>query len=65
MLNGENGEAYNVSYPESDKRLYEIADIVAKSVGKKVIFDLPSETERKGFSTATIARMDNNKIKGI
>ena len=29
------------------------------------LFDLPSETERKGFSTATIARMSNDKLKGI
>ena len=65
MINGENGEAYNISYPETDKKLAEIADIIAKSVGKKVVFDLPSETERKGFSTATIARMSNDKLKGI
>ena len=65
MLNGENGEAYNISYPETDKRLAEIADIIASSVGKKVVFDLPSETEMKGFSKATIARMDNTKIKEI
>ena len=65
MLNWENGEAYNVSYPESDKRLYEIANIVAESVGKKVTFDLPSETERKWYSTATVARMSNTKIKEI
>ena len=65
MLNGENGEAYNISYPETDKKLAEIADIIAKSVGKRVVFDLPSETERKGFSTATIARMNNDKLKRI
>ena len=65
MLNGENGEAYNISYPETDKRLFEIANIIAESVNKKVVFDLPSETERKGFSTATIARMDDTKLKEI
>lgn len=65
LLNGENGEAYNISYPETDIRLYEIANTIADSVGKKVIFDLPSETEKKGFSTATTARMDNTKIKNI
>ena len=65
MLSWENGEAYNISYPESDKRLYEIANLVAESINKKVIFDLPSEIERKWFSTATIARMDNRKIKNI
>ena len=65
MLNGENGEAYNISYPETDKRLFEIADIIAGTVNKKVVFDLPSEAEKKGFSKATIARMDNTKLKNI
>lgn len=65
MLNGENGEAYNISYPETDKRLFEIADIIASTVNKKVVFDLPSEAEKKGFSKATIARMDNTKLKNI
>ena len=65
MLNGENGEAYNISYPETDKRLCDIADIIAHEVNRKVVFDLPSEEERKGFSKATIARMDNTKLKEI
>ena len=65
MLNGENGEAYNISYPETDKKLCDIADIIAHEVNRKVVFDLPSEEERKGFSKATIARMDNTKLKGI
>jgi len=65
ILNGENGEAYNVSYPETDKKLFEIANLIADSVNKKVLFDLPSEVEKKGFSKATIARMDNSKLKRL
>ena len=38
---------------------------IAEIVGTKVIFDLPSEAERKGYSTATKAIMDGSKIKKI
>ena len=65
LLNGENGEAYNISYPESDIRLCDMAELIAEYAGKKVVFELPSDVEKKGFSKATDARMDNTKIKKI
>lgn len=65
LLNGENGEAYNISYPETDITLKELATTIASSVGRKVVFELPNEIEKKGFSNATTARMDNAKIKQI
>ena len=64
-FNGENGEAYNISYPESDIRLCDMAELIAKYANKKVVFELPSDVEKKGFSKATDARMDNTKIKKI
>ena len=33
--------------------------------GKRIIFDLPSDTEKKGFSIAMTAILDNNRIKTI
>ena len=65
LLNGENGEAYNISYPESDIRLCDMAELIAEYAGKKVVFELPNDVEKKGFSKATDARMDNTKIKKI
>ena len=65
LLNGENGEAYNISYPESDIMLKDMAELIANYVGKKVVFELPSDVEKKGFSKASKARLDNNKIKDI
>ena len=65
LLSGSNGEAYNISYPESDISLKEMATLVATYVGKKVVFDIPSDTEKKGFSKAAKARMSNDKIKSI
>lgn len=33
--------------------------------GKDVVFELPSEAERKGFSIAMKAILDNSRIKDI
>lgn len=65
LLNGKNGEAYNISDESCDIRLKDMAQIIAKYVGKKVVFDLPDDTEKEGFSKATKARMDNKKIVEI
>ena len=65
LLNGENGEAYNISYPESDIMLKDMAKLIADYANKKVVFELPNDVEKKGFSKTSDARMDNTKIKNI
>lgn len=65
LLNGFRGEAYNISNIQSDITLADLAKIIADTVGKKVIFEIPNAVESKGFSKATKARLDNDKIKRI
>lgn len=65
LLNGESGAAYNVSSEKTNVHLKDFAQLCAECNGKNVVFDLPSESERKGFSIATQAILDNNKIKSI
>ncbi len=65
LLNGECGEAYNIADQRSDIRLKDLAKIISEYSGTKVVFELPDETERAGYSTATVARLDGSKIKGI
>lgn len=65
LFYGENGEAYNVCDEKFDITLKELAQDIADIVGTKVIFDLPSEAERKGYSTATKAIMDGSKIREL
>lgn len=65
LFNGENGEAYNVSDSSYDITLRDLATLIAKHVNRKVVFDLPSEEERKGYSTATKAIMNSSKIKEL
>ncbi len=59
---GESGEAYNVADEKFDISLRELARLCAESVGRKVVFDVPSEQEAKGFSKATKAMLDASKI---
>lgn len=65
LLNGINGEAYNISNIKSDITLHDLANTIAKTVGKKVVFEIPNETEKKGFSKATKARLDSSKLEKI
>lgn len=65
MLCGENGEAYNIADEISDVRLKDLAGLIAEYFGKSVVFDLPNETEKQGFSKATKARLDGTKLKAL
>ena len=65
MLKGEKGEAYNLADEKCDIMLRDLASLIAKTCGCKVVFDIPSEIERVGFSPVMIARMDNAKISQL
>lgn len=65
MFDGECGNAYNVVSDESDIMLKDLAKIIADYTDKKVVFDLPDETERAGYSKATKATLASDKIKAI
>lgn len=65
MLLGQPGEAYNVADKESDITLKDLAGTLAEIAGTKVVFDLPDEAERKGYSTATKAMLDASKLEAL
>lgn len=65
LLHGENGVAYNVSSEKTNVHLRDFAQICADYNGRKVVFDLPTETEARGYSVAMQAIMSNERIKGI
>ena len=65
LLNGTCGEAYNVADSSEILSLREIAEYISGLNGRKVIFRLPDEIQRKGFSTAVNAIMPNDKIRGL
>ncbi|MBE6001229.1 MAG: NAD-dependent epimerase/dehydratase family protein [Sarcina sp.] len=65
LLKGECGEAYNVADIRSDIRLRDLAELIARKAGTRVIFDLPDEVEQAGFSKATKARLDSAKLRAL
>ena len=62
---GEIGVAYNISNEACNVHLKDFAYYCAEWAGKNVVFDLPSEAERKGFSVAMQAILDNSRLKNI
>ena len=65
LLKGESGEAYNIAEEHSDIMLKDLASIIAEINGKKVVFEIPDAIEAAGYSTATKARLDGNKLKAL
>ena len=65
VLNGENGEAYNIADEKSNITLRELAEVIAREAGTKVILDTPSSVEAAGYSKATKALLDGKKLKDL
>lgn len=62
LLHGKAGVPYNISNKDCDVHLKDFAQACADYAGTKVIFDLPSDIERKGYSVALTAIMDNSRL---
>ena len=65
MLLGENGGAYNIADRESDVTLKELAGYLAEIAGTQVVFEIPDEKEKAGYSTATKAMLDAGKLNRL
>lgn len=65
LLRGECGEAYNIADEQSDIMLKDLASIIAKINGRKVKFEIPDSIEAAGYSKATKARLNGEKLKKI
>lgn len=65
LLRGTCGEAYNIADISCDITLRDLAQIIAEYAGTKVVFELPDEVEKAGYSTATKARLDSSKLQKL
>jgi len=65
LIHGENGIPYNISSEICNVHLRDFAGICAEWAGKAVVFDLPSEQERKGFSVAMQAILENKRLQTL
>lgn len=65
LLEGADGEAYNLADPASDISLSDLARLVARKGEVAVSFELPSDAETAGYSKATLALMDPSKANAL
>ncbi|MBO7674306.1 MAG: NAD-dependent epimerase/dehydratase family protein [Atopobiaceae bacterium] len=62
LTHGLSTRAYNLAHPSMDAALRDLARHLANSAGTEVVFELPDEVERAGYSTATRATMDGSAL---
>lgn len=65
IIYADSGEAVNIADRYSDISLKDLATILAEIAHSKVIFELPDEVERAGYSTATKAILDSRKMEAL
>ena len=65
LLKGQNGEAYNVADEDSCVTIRELAETIANIGGGKVVFDLPSDVEKQGFSVIRKAVFNTGKLEAL
>ena len=65
LIHGDVGIAYNIANEDCNVHLKDFAKTCAELAGTKVIFDLPSDIERAGFSVATKAVLCTDRIHEI
>lgn len=65
LLNGNNGEAYNISSKDIVCSIRDIAEALARAGNVKVVFENASEQEKKGFNLMDNSSLDGSKLESL
>ena len=65
LLNGTNGEAYNIADADSNISIRELAETIATIGGKKVVIDVPNADEKRGFNPVSKSVFSTVKLKSL
>lgn len=65
LIKGISGEAYNISVPNSNISIYELASIIAKNAKVDVKFDLPTNIEKQVFNPMNNAVLNSDKLLNL
>lgn len=65
LLNGATGVAYNISNKDSIVTIREFAEALANYAGTKIVFESPSDMERKGYNMMTNSSLDSRKLEEL
>lgn len=65
LLKGENGQAYNIADESSNITIKELAEIIAEIGGQKVVMELPSDAEKRGYNVVTKSVYSTKKLNSL
>ena len=65
MINGENGNAYNIASPISAATIRQFADTIASASGIRVVFENPEEIEKAGYSVISRCILNSDKLVNL
>ena len=63
LAKGEDGLAYNIADESCGASLRDFAQFAAVAAGNELVFDLPTEAEKRGYSKTTRAVMDASQLQ--
>lgn len=61
-VKGRSGEAYNIANPSSNVSIRRLAETFAAVAGRKVVFDLPTQSELNGYNKMTYSALNSDKL---
>ena len=65
LLNGKNGEAYNISNKQSVVTIKDLAEEMAEYAGVDVTYEVPSDNEVKGYNMMTNSSLNAEKLEQL
>ncbi len=65
LLNGERGNAYNISNRDSLVTIRDVAEALAKAGGTRVVFAEATEQEKAGYNPMTNSALNAEKLEGL
>lgn len=65
LLKGENMSAYNIADNSSNITIRELAEMIAKIGGKRVVIDAPTDAERKAFNPVKQSVFSTERLESL
>ena len=65
LIRGEKGMAYNISNKESVVTIRQLAEEIAKQAGRKVVYTLPTDFEKKSYNLMDVSALNAEKLEAL
>ncbi len=65
LLKGKNGEAYNISNRKSVVSIRDLAEMLARCGGKKIVFENPTDAEKRSYNLMSNSSLDAEKLEQL